>query len=597
MANDAALGLSTDPDIAIVHRSGVKTSRLVYVNPSRVEIGYIRDATLDMAVGASENNFELTVGIERELLEKSGVIYLEGLKRGGIIDDRKIMTRRGDGLESQVVYKGRTFEGHLARLYLSPGSTQDHIIVSGHVKDIYAYLIGYLGQGSILAVDESTEGYLSTQFKFDRYIDLYSGLRKMLATIGHKLTLCWAEGHIALGSEPITDYSGAEFDSIKTDISIEAKRPVNHLMCLGSGEGKKRIELNYYADEKGNISTKQTFFGIDYIGAKYDYPNAEREELKEAGPAKLKKMQDFSGFNVIVPPDIDLTIDDIVAGRESKTKTVVTTTISKMILRLEANGILNVEYEAGSEENSVSLTDTSESSGGGITYIAGDGITIDGRTISADVTSTDLSKVQTAASEAVRSASEAVNAANSAVKTIKVASGSPLSVERDANEVTLTHDDSGINAGSYGPVSDTTPDFGDQITLGARQSFDSEGHTTGAERRKTTIPKTEASPTKRGLMSVSDKTKLDGIDKGANAYDLPIAAVDLLGGVIPDGITITISEDGVITANVTAEASFLAAYLPGMYLETSDGDFDPHTKGGTWEKVPSLGPHKWHRLS
>lgn len=49
-----------------------------------------------------------------------------------------------------------------------------------------------------------------------------------------------------------------------------------------------------------------------------------------------------------------------------------------------------------------------------------------------------------------------------------------------------------------------------------------------------------------GLMTASDKTKLDGIAAGANNYSLPTASADALGGVkIGRGIAIT---DGVISA-------------------------------------------------
>ena len=50
-----------------------------------------------------------------------------------------------------------------------------------------------------------------------------------------------------------------------------------------------------------------------------------------------------------------------------------------------------------------------------------------------------------------------------------------------------------------------------------------------------------------GLMSGSDKTKLDGIASGANNYSLPTASADTLGGVkIGSGITIT---NGVISTS------------------------------------------------
>lgn len=44
------------------------------------------------------------------------------------------------------------------------------------------------------------------------------------------------------------------------------------------------------------------------------------------------------------------------------------------------------------------------------------------------------------------------------------------------------------------------------------------------------------------------KVKLQGIEENANNYSLPIAAIDTLGGVKPDGTTITVTNDGTISA-------------------------------------------------
>lgn len=46
------------------------------------------------------------------------------------------------------------------------------------------------------------------------------------------------------------------------------------------------------------------------------------------------------------------------------------------------------------------------------------------------------------------------------------------------------------------------------------------------------------------------------------------------------------------TAN--QNATWLIAHRVGEYLET-DGSFDPNKIGGTWVRVPSVGPHTWLR--
>ena len=100
-----------------------------------------------------------------------------------------------------------------------------------------------------------------------------------------------------------------------------------------------------------------------------------------------------------------------------------------------------------------------------------------------------------------------------------------------------------------------------------------------------------------GLMSSGDKQKLNRIQDGANAYTLPIASSGTLGGVKPDGKTISIGEDGTITAQSSATAaSFLAAHPIGSLYWCVAGN--PTDQGGTWKEIPTIiGGHVWQRLA
>ena len=106
-----------------------------------------------------------------------------------------------------------------------------------------------------------------------------------------------------------------------------------------------------------------------------------------------------------------------------------------------------------------------------------------------------------------------------------------------------------------------------------------------------------ATQSANGLMSASDKKKLDGIQSGANKYALPVASTATLGGVKPDGTTITIGPDGTITAQSSATAaSFLAAHPIGSLYWCVAGD--PNDHGGTWKEIHTIiGGHVWQRLA
>lgn len=107
----------------------------------------------------------------------------------------------------------------------------------------------------------------------------------------------------------------------------------------------------------------------------------------------------------------------------------------------------------------------------------------------------------------------------------------------------------------------------------------------------------DATTTIHGLMSSGDKQKLDGIQSGANKYTLPVASTATLGGVKPDGKTITIGQDGTITAQSSATAaSFLAAHPIGSLYWCVAGD--PNDQGGTWKEIHTIiGGHVWQRLA
>lgn len=74
---------------------------------------------------------------------------------------------------------------------------------------------------------------------------------------------------------------------------------------------------------------------------------------------------------------------------------------------------------------------------------------------------------------------------------------------------TISHDNSGVTAGSYGDSSNQTPSFGDTFNA-LRATVDAKGHVTAMSQHTVKIPDTLATQSSAGLMSAADKTKLDG---------------------------------------------------------------------------------------
>ena len=107
--------------------------------------------------------------------------------------------------------------------------------------------------------------------------------------------------------------------------------------------------------------------------------------------------------------------------------------------------------------------------------------------------------------------------------------------------------------------------------------------------------KSVADSAKSGMMTDSERSKLASVERGANAYTLPKASTDVLGGVKVDGSSI-VSVDGVISAHVGGGASGKAVFPVG-YVAMNTTGVDPSVDfGGTWRQLPSLDFYTFERI-
>ena len=102
-------------------------------------------------------------------------------------------------------------------------------------------------------------------------------------------------------------------------------------------------------------------------------------------------------------------------------------------------------------------------------------------------------------------------------------------------------------------------------------------------------------------MSASDKSTLDGLATGATVPKMAESAGRLAAArtvAITGAVNGSAAWDGsgdlsIAVVGDSAAAGFIAAHPVGTYLENTG--YDPSQYGGTWERVPSLGPHTWLR--
>lgn len=316
---------------------------LIITDRNGIDRESIADYKLDAAWGADENDFELTVD---RLIDAGSYVYFDGSECGGIVDALKDNLKRG---ESTLTYSGRTWHGMLADKILEPDKGKDYLTVSGTASSVIGSLISRVGLDAVFdAVDAPTAGAQTIKsYRFDRYTDCYTGLRKMCEANGLKLRLAYRSGHVEIWAEPAAHYGDSiDSDLIDFDATRTWRKP-NHLIGLGKGDLAARVVVHWYADAKGTVSQTQSLRGVDEITQVYDYSNAETAELNNKTKEKLQDLQSEGDVRVTVRDDANVVFDvgDTVTARDNLTGITVNASIVKKIVKV-SGGVLSVDYEA-----------------------------------------------------------------------------------------------------------------------------------------------------------------------------------------------------------------------------------------------------------
>ena len=501
----------------------------------------ISQVTLDWACGTDENDFELTIDDpDAPEIERGWYFWLDGSDVGGRIVDRRVSVAGG---ASTTTWIGQSWTGMLAAKILQPDANQDYLTVSGKLPDILKNILKRIGLDTVFTVDSSDASILSNwMFQNPRYVDAYTGLRTLLASCGRRLDFKASGNKILLGIVPVQTVANT-IDSDLVDFKAETnRRAVNHLIGLGSQELKNRLVVNYFADATGVVSQTQTFVGADEVCATYDYSNADLSTLQSETKKHLQELQTGGSVEVTLSDEVGdgLRVDDKIVAADQSSGVNVTAVVTKRIVKIDS-GILTSTFEVGLPVQSAnanysgSSSSSSGSTGGGVSLTAGRGLSISGGTISAEVASEDL--------DSVRQTAEAAN---------KTASG-----------------------------------FAAQIGKANQTAEDAKNVAEAA--------KSVADSAKSGMMTDAERSKLASVERGANAYALPKASMDVLGGVKVDGSSI-VSVDGVISAHVGDGASGKAVFPVGYVVMNTTG-VDPSVDfGGTWRQLPSLGCSMFERI-
>ena len=339
---------------------------LIYTDSNMVDIGVLMDYKLDLAFGKDENNLECTLTANSHCCDDGYYLHIEGTEYGGIIDSIEV-----DTAANKVIYFGRTWHGILGSKVIAPllpgeasgggvtiktkdssgaSLTNKYLVISGDVNDCLGFILKRLGLGDMFETISKTAGVTINQFQFDRFTDGYSGLVKMLDSIGRRLVVEYQEGKVIISSTDKYDFStDEEFNSDIVEMRLKKKfKTVNHLVCLGSGELENRMIVHLYADGEGNISQVQTQTGLLEYSAIYDFPAVEsEEELVAKGTERLLELWEPDNMVIELDDTSDFyNVGDKVGASDEVTKLSSSGTINKKIVTIE-NGHITISYKVG----------------------------------------------------------------------------------------------------------------------------------------------------------------------------------------------------------------------------------------------------------
>lgn len=355
---------------------------LIYTNQNREDIGVLQDFSLDLAFGSGENDFELTVSRENNVAQAGCYIYIQGTEYGGIIDAVK-----SDTGTAEVTYSGRTWHGILNSKILEPDSGQAYLTVSGDANTVLATLIVRMGLGALFQALSTPSGITVKTYQFDRYISGYNGILKMLKTVGAKLRIVHTGTNVVVSAVPVTDYTQDGVSDDQTALTVlKTKNKVNHLICLGTGELADRMVIHLYADAAGNISRTQTFTGLEEYTAVYDYSSVDNEEdLISGGTERFKELLQQDQLDVNFPESDDIySVGDIVGATDNVTGISIAVPVTKKIVKIEGDLVsVTIETSTATVSAQASTGGGGSSGGGSEELIAGSGIAVEGRKISA----------------------------------------------------------------------------------------------------------------------------------------------------------------------------------------------------------------------
>lgn len=313
---------------------------IVVMDPSGRAIRQTDDWSADVAYGADENRFTIT-RLAGAPLSAHMRWQVDGTALAGVVD--KVCPSVAEDGGSSVSYKGRTVQGVLAGKVLMPPSGQTHLTATGDLNDCIRTVVQTCGLSGYLTVPSTASGFEVSGYQYHRFVDAYTGLRMLCASVGARLRFRATGDGIELSAVSATTYG--DLPSERVAFSAERTyRPCNHMVGLGAGEGTARQVVHWYADASGNLSQTQTLTGIAEVAQTYDHSGSG--DLSADTKSKLAELQGQGTFDAALPEDAGLDVGDTVAASDSTTGIGVEAQVTKVICKVSL-GEAVTGYETG----------------------------------------------------------------------------------------------------------------------------------------------------------------------------------------------------------------------------------------------------------
>lgn len=322
--------------------------QLILADQNLKDIAPVMDAEIDIAIG-EENDYEIKIQRDEWRSEYTfrNVFYVKDTEYGGIIGEVDTSTA-----EDTISLLGRTWRGMLDKKIIRPPAGQDYKKVSGELNAVLSDLITeHFDDYFVVSQDDTGVGL--TNYQFDRYCTLLSGINKMLKSVRYRLKIRYVQqergqpGYVELSAVPIVDYSEQIELSQDSQLNFTFKNcrnGVNHLICLGKGELQDRQVIDLYVQEDGSIGSEPYYTGIQEIAETYEDTSSETDELEEKGREKLLELMNSTSFSMDVETlNMDVAIGDIIGGRDYLTGLYAKKPIVRKIYRVEG-GKTSLEY-------------------------------------------------------------------------------------------------------------------------------------------------------------------------------------------------------------------------------------------------------------